>query len=229
MSVNHPPVNIFRLLDAARRARAGGGAPKATLLALMERMGEHDGEWTCWPSQAVLAFDSEQTDRSVRNHLAEFEQRGWIERRARGRGNEYVLNVAALLAASDEGDLLRPERGSAVADADRNVDAPDTGTPVPPEVPGELPTTPPTPQQAGGRTSQHDGTHPNCRPCGTNPRGPKPPPPAAADHPANRNLARDTNPCRQCEGDHTIEALGGDRVQCPRCSGSGVEPSRRVS
>ncbi|HEY5985229.1 MAG TPA: hypothetical protein VIV12_02425 [Streptosporangiaceae bacterium] len=43
---------------------------------------------------------------------------------------------------------------------------------------------PPNPPQAGG----HDGSHPNCRQCGTNPRGPSPPEPPsdAARHPSAR-------------------------------------------
>lgn len=93
---------IFDLLAAARRYRAGGTGPKATLLALMERMGETGGVWSCFPSMATLAADTEQTPRTVRRHVAGFEAAGLIHREARGsedggrNSNRFVLNIEAL-------------------------------------------------------------------------------------------------------------------------------------
>lgn len=93
---------IFSMLTAAREYRAGGPGPKATLLALMERMGLFDGEWCCWPTTAELAYDSEQSTGSVRRHLAGFEAQGLLERRLQGREGGgrnttvLVLNEAVL-------------------------------------------------------------------------------------------------------------------------------------
>lgn len=97
------PLNVFDLLAAARRYRAGGAGPKATLLAVAERLGQVDGEWVCWPAMATIAFDSEQSVPTVRRHLAAFEERGLVRRRARGAegggraSNLLVMNVPALL------------------------------------------------------------------------------------------------------------------------------------
>lgn len=52
---------------------------------------------------------------------------------------------------------------------------------------------------------------------------------AVAARPVSDADARAANPCKQCDGDKLVDALGGAVVQCPRCSGSGIEPSRRVS
>lgn len=97
-------VTCFALLAEARKYRAGGCGPKATLLAIIERMGETDGEWTCWPSMATVAYDAEQDVRTVRRHVAAFEADGLIERRVQGKAgggratNLLVLNVPALFA-----------------------------------------------------------------------------------------------------------------------------------
>lgn len=95
---------ILTLLGLARTYRAGGPGPKATLLALVERMGQTDGEWSCWPSLAVIAHDSEQGQSTVRRHIADFERDGLVERRHQGRDgggrgpNLLVLNVDVLEA-----------------------------------------------------------------------------------------------------------------------------------
>lgn len=87
---------LFDLLAAARHYRAGGPGPKATLMAVMERVGLVDGEWVCWPGNATVAYDSEQSVPSVRRHLAQFEAAGLITRRRRGReggGRDWNLIV----------------------------------------------------------------------------------------------------------------------------------------
>lgn len=228
MTIGH-----YDLMAAARRYRAGGPGAKATLLALVERMGEHGNEWTCWPSQQTLAADTEQTDRSVRNHLAAFADAGLIAVRQREigerrRGNVYVLNVDRLLSppetVSGHGEATTgtpPETGDTT-----------TGTGVPPEEQGNY-EEPPNPPQAGGAAS-HRGQHTNCRACGTNRRGPAPPDPEAAAQRARAAAvaspdARRGNPCKQCGDLKFVEALDGTWDQCPRCKGSGEEPSRRVS
>src|SRR5215472_8860193 len=50
----------------------------------------------------------------------------------------------------------------------------------------------PQPPASGG----HDGTHPNCRACGTNPRGPAPPPPTPMPPPVADILATNGTPLR---------------------------------
>lgn len=50
---------------------------------------------------------------------------------------------------------------------------------------------PPNPPPSGGNDAQHDGTHINCRQCGTNKRGkPKPPPPDPATQQQRAMLAK---------------------------------------
>lgn len=56
-----------------------------------------------------------------------------------------------------------------------------TGTPTRPD----LGTTPQPPAERGATGAAHDGQHPNCRPCGTNRRGPKPQPPERPFLPPN--------------------------------------------
>ncbi len=86
---------------------------------------------------------------------------------------------------------------------------------------------------------RHDGTRTAARGAdeleGTRSKnnGHRRPPAAEAAGDAARALSdpdrRRANPCKQCGDLKLVEALGGAYVQCPRCSGSGVEPSRRVS
>lgn len=101
---------IFGILDAARDYRAGGPGPKATLMVLLEHMGEVDGEWACFPSMATLAHDSEQHEGTVRRHLRDFEQAGLLIRRTRGKTgggrttNLIVLNVDMLEGNQTEHD-----------------------------------------------------------------------------------------------------------------------------
>lgn len=58
-------------------------AQKALLFALASRA---DASGCCFPSQARLAKEAGMGERSVRRHLAAFEEAGLIERRARMRG-----------------------------------------------------------------------------------------------------------------------------------------------
>lgn len=96
--------NYYEVLGAGRRTKVGSASVKATLMALLERMGDHgNGEWTCWPSQKTLADDTEQSVRTVRSHLERICELGIVTVRAgthgpTRRGNEYVLVFAKLVA-----------------------------------------------------------------------------------------------------------------------------------
>lgn len=61
----------------ATKQKAGGVAAKAVLRALADYA---DDTGLCWPSQATLAFDTELTDRSVRDQLVKLEKSGLITR-----------------------------------------------------------------------------------------------------------------------------------------------------
>lgn len=71
--------------DATKWAReqvAGGCGRKAVLMALADRA---DEEWSCFPSQVLIAEETEQSVRSVREHLAGLEDSGLIARQSRRR------------------------------------------------------------------------------------------------------------------------------------------------
>ena len=95
-------------------------------------------------------------------------------KRVRG-GYQYVQEGLCKIPAKETVDYkrkLKSERQSRWREARRRreVDAP-----VDASTPGSFTSTskePPNPPPSGG----HDGSHPNCRACGTNPRGPSPPP-----------------------------------------------------
>lgn len=124
---------IFALLDAAKKYRAGGPGPKLTLLALVERMGQQDEEWVCWPSMATLAHETEQSAGTVRRHVAAFEESGLIERRARGakgggRGsNLFVLDKGLLQSA--HGDRFAAEANRAPDEPNRASEGVQTAHP----------------------------------------------------------------------------------------------------
>lgn len=192
-------VTHYRLMDAARRCRAGGLGPKATLLALIERMGDHDGEWSCWPSQRTLADDTEQTDRNVRTHLALFVTMGLIAIRPRStgrdkRGNSYVLNVEEL--------LNRAEAFSSQSATERNESADPTGTTVPPELLGE--------HKNGFRTIRRN-----------QPPSKYPPPPEPSrvgNTVMERNARRAAGlACPLCADDGLVEQTAGCRSQMVPC------------
>ena len=71
----------WETLDWARKARAGSPGRKAVLMVLAEYADEND---SCYPSQALIADATEQSERTVRTQLAELEQRGLIRREHRG-------------------------------------------------------------------------------------------------------------------------------------------------
>lgn len=71
-------------LNWAFSAEVKSPAAKFVLVAL-SNYADEDGY--CYPSQARLARDTGQSDRTVRRHLAQLEADGWITRRQRRRQN----------------------------------------------------------------------------------------------------------------------------------------------
>lgn len=98
-------VGYFDLLGAARRVKVGSAPKKATLMAILERIGEQDQEWVCWPSTPRIAAETEQGLSTVKRHIVDLIDAGWIERRIRanpggGRtGSLYVVPLAPYFPA----------------------------------------------------------------------------------------------------------------------------------
>ncbi len=153
------PVGVFDLMGAARKYRSGGPGPKATLLAIIERMGETDGEWACWPSMQTVADDAEQTVRTVRRHVAAFESSGLLTRRVRGeagggRGaNLLVLNVAVLLRGKP--DTVSGGQTGHLTQANRTPEAEQTGHAVISHLSMEEPTEQPTERAVPSAFDEH--------------------------------------------------------------------------
>lgn len=183
----------------------------------------------------TIASRARVDKRTAQRHLSKLEEAGQltIDRQAgRGRWSTYTLHMTT--SPTPKGGDLSPipdddMGGETVTEGRQKGD-----TAAPPSNDGLGLVDTPQPPASGGRDATHRGQHPNCRGCGTNRRGPAAADPEAAAHAARSAAvaapdARRANPCKQCQGDKLIEALGGAMVQCPRCSGGGVEPSRRVS
>lgn len=156
-----------------------------------------------FPSASTLARYAGIGDRKVRECLHDLEQWHYltIERR------EGAASVYTLLAPPP----LQDVQGS-------------TGSAAP-EAEDPLHHTPGTP--ARGDDEQEPGTRSNNQ--RRRPTDAKAPVVGAGSSAVDEPDRRKANPCRQCDGDKLVDALGGTVVQCPRCQGSGIEPSRRVS
>lgn len=184
---------------------------------------------------ATIAARARVDKRTAQRHLARLEAAGQlaIQRGAgRGRWSTYTLRMTTSPVAIG-GDLPPipddPIGGESVTEGRQMGDIA-----APPSNDGPGPEEAPQPPASGGQLATHRGQHTNCRACGTNPRGkPAPDPEAAAALARSAAVSepdrRKANPCRQCDGDKLVDALGGAVIQCPRCQGSGIEPSRRVS
>lgn len=175
---------------------------------------------------ATIAARARIEKRSAQRVLARLADRGQlvIDRSdgGRGRWSTYRLVMTDPTNGDPGTPLPDAETTTERRPNDDRAGSPTNDGPAPEKLP-------PNPPQAGGKGA-HRGQHPNCRACGTNPRGPAPP-----DVDAYRTASvndpdrRRENPCRQCGGDKMIDAVAGGLMQCPRCGGSGIEPSRRVS
>ena len=103
------PLRPFDTLHWAQEQRTGSVARKAVLMALA---GFADERGSCYPGQATLADITEQSERTVRSHLAALEEDGFIRRERRantsgsgGRSSDrYYLGVLpANIAGKSEG------------------------------------------------------------------------------------------------------------------------------
>lgn len=107
-------MSVYDTMAWAKAQVTGSVGRKAVLMALAERTGEQP---VCWPSQALLAAETEQSVRTVRRCLADLEAAGLIVSKRcytlpdgtslpRGKArNEYTLLVdqADSLTSSDPG------------------------------------------------------------------------------------------------------------------------------
>ena len=88
------------------------GSPMAKL-ALLKLADHADENGECFPSIERIATDTEMNERSVRRHLEALEAAGLIDRRTRGRGKVYRLNVAAKPDTESGNEQLTPDTESA--------------------------------------------------------------------------------------------------------------------
>lgn len=97
----------------AAEQRAGGPGPKAVLLVLADRADENH---SCYPGQDLIAYETEQSVRTVRRQLKDLEDRGLIirERREDVRGHRtsdrYILPVNVTVRTIPTGQMEHPYR-----------------------------------------------------------------------------------------------------------------------
>lgn len=77
----------------ASKQRTGSPGAKLVLIALANYANDR-GE--CWPSQATLAMWTEQSDRTIRTHLATLESMGLITRQAREVAGSFTSDLITL-------------------------------------------------------------------------------------------------------------------------------------
>lgn len=77
----------------ASKQRTGSPGAKLVLIALANYANDLG---QCWPSQATLAMWTEQSDRTIRTHLATLESMGLITRQARGAGGSFTTDLITL-------------------------------------------------------------------------------------------------------------------------------------
>ncbi len=106
-------MSVFDTMAWAKRQTTGSTGRKAVLMALAERTGE---EPVCYPSQSLLAEETEQSERTVRTQLADLVDAGLItvQRRAvnvhtgepltgrKGVRNHYRLMVDQPATSDDQ-------------------------------------------------------------------------------------------------------------------------------
>lgn len=156
-----------------------------------------------YPSAATLARYGGIGDRKVRDVIRDLEAWDYltVERRE-GAASVYTLLPPPPLQE------VQPSTGGSAPDA------------APPRLGGTRTPAPGADEQDPGTRSNNQRARPPAAKAADVPGG---------DHPANRHAGRETNPCKQCNGDLHIEVLGGAMQQCPRCKGSGIDPSSRVA
>lgn len=107
----------------AKRQRAGGPGPKVVLLVLADYA---DESWTCWPSQARIADETELTERSVRRCTARLVEAGLVRVEKRWAAANQTLNRYVLLHAPEPGDNRMRQPGETKLPPDTVSTRPDT-------------------------------------------------------------------------------------------------------
>lgn len=77
----------------ASKQRTGSPGAKLVLIALANYANDRN---QCWPSQATLAMWTEQSDRTIRTHLAALESMGLIARQAREVAGAFTSDLITL-------------------------------------------------------------------------------------------------------------------------------------
>ena len=80
----------------ASKQRTGSPGAKLVLIALANYANERN---ECWPSQATMAEWTEQSDRTIRTHLAALESMGLIHRQAREVAGAFTSDLITLNVA----------------------------------------------------------------------------------------------------------------------------------
>ena len=132
------------------------------------------------PSIAAIARTTGLSQTSVKHHLNIAEKAGWVTRTRRPKAvgdhdpTIYAIHTPLGGPGGDQGVGREATTGWSGGDLGVGREAtptrpvPDQGTPLPPASGGPA---------ASPRCKTHTTPAPNCRGCGTNPRGPQPPPP----------------------------------------------------
>lgn len=146
-------MSVFDTMAWAKRQQTGSVARKAVLMALAERTGE---EPVCWPTQALLAEETEQSVRTIRTRLEELEAAGLIQAFRPGvnmatgeplQGRKGVRNAYRLMVDGPADQAAtEPEPEPAEPGTNRQTDDDQAATgcttkrqPVAGEVPQEVP------------------------------------------------------------------------------------------
>lgn len=210
-------------------------SPRAVVLyALLDRyLGENDRAWPARQTMADrLGCSADTVDRAV----AELVDAGYLEvesGKGDGTPNRYLLRDRPRLS-TDGGEPGEGCRNDAAPPC-RTDAAPGTApvrhkreplNEIPPQPPASGGSSDPSPGPA--RAASHDGSHPNCRACGTSRRGPTPPDPvedrqSAATRLATRHELVRANPCPDCDGVGFLEPETRNTGvrRCQRCGGEG--------
>lgn len=222
----------------AWESSAATGSAFLVLLALADHAGADGGD--AWPSVGRLARRCRVDERTVRRAIATLTELGEVEveHNAGPHGtNRYRLTLRTGSAtlrlepvdnpgdnpAEDPGHLALPP-GDVSADPGHGVRQP--RAPRPPNRKEPSKNQPPTPtgSAAGAPDVVHDGRHPSCRACGTNPRAQaRPLDPAEAAVAAGAAIVelndrrRRGDVCPSCEGSGWVLDEANLAHPCPPC------------
>lgn len=134
----------FQAIAWAWEQVTGSPGRKAVLMSLAQFADERG---ICWPSQAYVATYTEQSPRTVREHLAALEAGGFIERRARfGKNGQQTSDIIRLRLEKPSARRLQPVSLDGIAtgeamDPPANFAAPTPGENFP--APRQFSPTPP--------------------------------------------------------------------------------------